>query len=84
MKRPFDGFVRGLGFPSTNREGLIGEGRKPLFFFVFLLPQKAMEEDFDQPNFLDQEKLARQEEKIESGKIVCNKDNPEECENCGG
>tara|TARA_R100000406_G_scaffold38523_1_gene25598 strand:- start:1191 stop:1418 length:228 start_codon:yes stop_codon:yes gene_type:complete len=73
-----------VGVSFYKWRGVDWRGAKAPLFFVFLLPQKAMEEDFDQPNFLDQEKLARQEEKIESGKIVCNKDNPEECENCGG
>jgi len=42
------------------------------------------EEDFDDIGFLDQDKLKKAEQKIESGEITCNKDNPEECENCSG
>lgn len=41
------------------------------------------EEDFS-CDFLDQEKLKAQEEKIKSGEIACNMDNPEECESCSG
>jgi len=42
------------------------------------------EDEFGDISFLDQDKLKNQESKIESGEIVCNKDNPEECENCSG
>jgi len=41
-----------------------------------------MEEDFD-ISFLDQDKLKKQEQKIESGEVTCNIDNPEDCEACG-
>ena len=41
------------------------------------------EEEFD-ISFLDQDKLKKQEEKIESGEISCNIDNPEDCESCSG
>lgn len=41
------------------------------------------EEEFD-VSFLDQDKLKKQEEKIESGEISCNIDNPEDCESCSG
>ena len=34
-------------------------------------------------DFLDQDKLKEQEAKIESGELVCNMENPEECEACG-
>ena len=34
-------------------------------------------------DFLDQAKLKEQEAKIESGELVCNMENPEECEACG-
>ena len=34
------------------------------------------EEDFDDIGFLDQDKLKKAEQKIESGEITCNKDNP--------
>ena len=40
-------------------------------------------QEFDNVNFLDQNKLKEQEAKIESGEITCNTDNPEECLNCG-
>ena len=73
----------GSGVLPTRTRGN-WEGLRSLFFFVFLLPQKLMEEEFDQPTFLDKEKLAQQEQKIESGEIVCNKDNPEDCESCSG
>jgi hypothetical protein len=42
------------------------------------------EEDFDNISFLDQDKLKKQEAKIESGEITCNLDNPEDCESCSG
>ena len=42
-----------------------------------------MEEDFDDIGFLDQDKLKKQEDKIKSGELVCNIENPEECEACG-
>ena len=42
-----------------------------------------MEEDFDDISFLDQDKLKKQE-KIESGEITCNIENPEDCESCSG
>ena len=32
----------------------------------------------------DQEKLKKQEQKIESGEITCNLDSPEDCESCSG
>jgi hypothetical protein len=40
--------------------------------------------EFDDVSFLDQKKLKEQEEKIKSGEITCNIENPEECENCSG
>ena len=43
-----------------------------------------MEEDFDDISFLDQDKLKKQEKKIEDGDITCNIDNPEDCESCSG
>lgn len=42
------------------------------------------EEEFDDIGFLDQEKLKKQEQKIESGEITCNLDSPEDCESCSG
>jgi hypothetical protein len=47
-------------------------------------PMVLPEDEFGDISFLDQDKLKNQESKIESGEIVCNKDNPEECENCSG
>jgi hypothetical protein len=41
------------------------------------------EEDFD-ISFLDQDKLKKQEEKVEKGEIACNVENPEDCESCSG
>jgi hypothetical protein len=41
------------------------------------------EEDFN-VDFLDQEKLKEQEDKLKTGKIVCNIHAPEGCENCSG
>lgn len=40
------------------------------------------EEDFS-CDFLDQDKLKKQEEKIKNGELVCNIENPEDCEACG-
>tara|TARA_R100001015_G_C4509751_1_gene81790 strand:+ start:424 stop:558 length:135 start_codon:yes stop_codon:yes gene_type:complete len=40
------------------------------------------EEDFC-CEFLDADKLKQQEDKIKSGELVCNIENPEECEACG-
>tara|TARA_R100001509_G_scaffold88261_1_gene50350 strand:- start:475 stop:609 length:135 start_codon:yes stop_codon:yes gene_type:complete len=42
------------------------------------------EEDFGSCSFLDQDKLKKQEKKIESGEITCNIENPEDCESCSG
>tara|TARA_B100001939_G_C16911125_1_gene604618 strand:+ start:1183 stop:1317 length:135 start_codon:yes stop_codon:yes gene_type:complete len=41
------------------------------------------EEDFG-CDFLDQDKLKEQEQKIKDGAIKCNIDSPEECESCSG
>jgi hypothetical protein len=35
------------------------------------------------PSFLDQSKLNEINSKMEEGKLTCNIDNPEACENCG-
>ena len=43
-----------------------------------------MEEDFDDISFLDQDKLKKQEKKIEDGELPCNIENPEDCESCSG
>tara|TARA_R110002012_G_scaffold2124_9_gene10218 strand:+ start:28385 stop:28516 length:132 start_codon:yes stop_codon:yes gene_type:complete len=43
-----------------------------------------MGNEFDDISFLDQKKLKEQEDKIKSGEITCNIENPEECENCSG
>jgi len=42
------------------------------------------EKDFKDISFLDQDKLKKQEAKIESGEITCNLDNPEDYESCSG
>lgn len=34
-------------------------------------------------DFLDQDKLKAQEDKIKSGELVCNIESPEDCEACG-
>ena len=39
-------------------------------------------EDFS-CEFLDKDKLKEQEDKIKSGELVCNIENPDECEACG-
>jgi len=41
------------------------------------------EDDFN-VDFLDKDKLKDQEEKIKSGKIICNIHAPEGCESCSG
>jgi|TARA_R100001224_G_scaffold112296_3_gene94413 hypothetical protein len=43
-----------------------------------------MEEEFEDVGFLDQDKLKKQEKKIEDGEITCNIDSPEDCESCSG
>jgi hypothetical protein len=40
------------------------------------------EEEFN-VDFLDKNRVKEQEDKIKSGEITCNMDNPEACENCG-
>jgi hypothetical protein len=52
---------------------------------IFAVPNflPMNEEDFN-VDFLDQEKLKKQEEKLESGEITCNIKNPEDCESCSG
>ena len=45
--------------------------------------KKMKEEDFN-CDFLDQDKLKEQEQKIKDGTIKCNIDNPEDCESCSG
>ena len=47
-------------------------------------PKDNMEEDFDDISFLDQDKLKKQEKKIEDGEITCSIDKPEDCESCSG
>ena len=41
------------------------------------------EEDFS-CDFLDQDKLKKQEKKIEDGELTCNIEKPEDCESCSG
>ena len=43
-----------------------------------------MEEEVEDVGFLDQDKLKKQERKIEDGELTCNLDSPEECESSGG
>ena len=43
-----------------------------------------IEEEFDDISFLDQDKLKKQEDKIESGEITSKLDSPEDCESCSG
>ena len=40
-------------------------------------------EEFAQPSFLNQTKLKKQEDKIESGETKCNIESSHECEGCG-
>ena len=35
-------------------------------------------------DFLDQDRLKEQEQKIKDGTIKCNIENPEDCESCSG
>lgn len=42
------------------------------------------EEDDFNVDFLDQDKLKEQEDKIKSGEITCNIKDPEDCESCSG
>ncbi len=44
----------------------------------------ALTEELEQAGVLDQDKLKKQEKKIEDGEITCNVDNPEDCESCSG
>ncbi len=39
--------------------------------------------DINEISFLDQSKLNELNKKVDEGKVTCNIDNPEECENCG-
>lgn len=45
--------------------------------------KKTQVDEFGDVSFLDQGKLKKQEEKIESGEITCSTDNPDECLSCG-
>jgi hypothetical protein len=42
------------------------------------------EEEFDDAGFLNKDKLKKSEDKLKTGEITCNIENPEECENCSG
>ena len=44
--------------------------------------QEELNDDM-MPSFLDQSKLNEINSKMEEGKLTCNIDNPEACENCG-
>ena len=52
--------------------------RAPKFFIM-----REKEEDFN-VDFLDSERVKATEEKVKSGKIVCDIHAPEGCENCSG
>lgn len=39
--------------------------------------------EWDAPTFLDKEKLEKTAEKLKSGEITCNLEDPEDCEACG-
>jgi hypothetical protein len=39
--------------------------------------------EINEISFLDQSKLNELNKKVDEGKVTCNIDNPEECENCG-
>ena len=52
--------------------------RAPKFFIM-----REKEEDFN-VDFLDPERVKATEEKVKSGKIVCDIHAPEGCENCSG
>jgi|8_EtaG_2_1085327.scaffolds.fasta_scaffold253174_1 hypothetical protein len=47
-------------------------------------PQKNYYKNkYEEVSFLDPKRLQEQEDKIESGEISCNMDDPDECLNCG-
>ena len=41
------------------------------------------ENEINEISFLDQSKLNELNKKVDEGKITCNIENPEQCENCG-
>lgn len=60
------------------RENRIVYIRGPKFFIM-----REKEEDFN-VDFLDTERVKETEEKVKTGKIVCDIHAPEGCENCSG
>lgn len=68
---------------KTTEKNIAGRENK----FIYIRPPKFFtmheKEDFN-VDFLDQEKLKKQEDKIKSGEIVCNIKDPEDCESCSG
>lgn len=45
--------------------------------------EKEKENEINEISFLDQSKLNELNKKVDEGKITCNIENPEQCENCG-
>ena len=62
----------------ADKEDRIAYIRRPKFFIM-----REKEEDFN-VDFLDPERVKATEEKVKSGKIVCDIHAPEGCENCSG
>ena len=54
-----------------------------IFAFLKFFIMREKEEDFN-VDFLDPERVKATEEKVKSGKIVCDIHAPEGCENCSG
>lgn len=42
------------------------------------------EDEFNDVSFLNPEKLRETEDKMESGELTCNIEDPENCESCSG
>ena len=62
----------------ADNEDRIAYIRPPKFFIM-----REKEEDFN-VDFLDSERVKATEEKVKTGKIVCDIHAPEGCENCSG
>jgi len=62
----------------ADKEDRIAYIRRPKFFIM-----REKEEDFN-VDFLDSERVKATEEKVKTGKIVCDIHAPEGCENCSG
>ena len=41
-------------------------------------------EDFEEPSFLDPKKLKVLNDRIASGEVTCNIEEPDDCESCSG